>query len=96
MDIKLNLGKFKSAIITTPKGNRCIVIPIIENNLVEGKEGGVYSEFTAWEIKDKKTNEHGFQDTHIVKQKFSKEVYEAMSDDQRKSTPIFGVGVLDI
>jgi len=64
----------------------CIVIPIAKNKLYVG-EKGVYLDLIAFEIKDKKTDS---KDTHIVKQSFSKEDREQMSDEELKALPILG------
>lgn len=64
----------------------CIVIPITKNKLFIG-EKGVYLDLVAFEVKEKKTDS---KDTHILKQSFSKEVREAMSDEELKSLPILG------
>ena len=64
----------------------CLVIPIEKNKLFVG-EKGVYLDLIAFEIENKKGDS---KDTHIVKQSFSKEVREAMTDEQLKSLPILG------
>lgn len=91
IQIKINLAKFKSHIFTTKTGVKCIVIPITENMLFEGKDGAMYADFTGWEIDPEKQKlEKGFKQTAIIKQRFTKETFEAMSDDGKKNTPIFG------
>jgi hypothetical protein len=84
--ININLRQFKHAITTTAKGVKCIIIPIKENNLVEG-EKGVYFNATGFEIKK---SAEGQKQTHLVKQSFPKEKYEAMSDEEKNAQPIFG------
>lgn len=64
----------------------CLVIPIAKNNLFIGDKG-VYLDLIAFEIDKPK---EGSKDTHLVKQSFSKEVREAMSEEQLKSLPILG------
>lgn len=88
-DVKINLRKLKSEVITTKEGTKCILIPISENNLFEGKEGGIYLDLTAWSLTEQK-EQNGFINTHLVKQKLSKDVYENLSEEQRKALPIFG------
>jgi hypothetical protein len=82
---KINLTQLKNQVITTKKGAKCIVIPIKENNLYEG-EKGVYLDITAFENKNKGDR----SDTHIVKQSLQKEVYQSMSEEQKKAMPILG------
>ena len=84
--ISLNLRQFKHQVITTPKGAKCLVIPIEENQFVDG-EKGVYLNLAGFEIKDKKGDS---KDTHLVKQSFKKEVYEKMTEDEKRNQPIIG------
>lgn len=67
------------------KQKKCLVIPIEENHLYEG-EKGIYADFIAWKMKEKKENGA----THLVKQSFPKEVWEAMSEEEKRALPIFG------
>lgn len=91
LDLNLNLRKFKSEVITTKKGTRCIVIPLIENNLIEGKEGGIHVNFKGWELDVAKQEvKNNFKNTHIVKQKLSKDTFDKLTDAQKKELPIFG------
>lgn len=86
ISINLNLRQLNHAVITTKKGARCILIPIVENQLIEG-EKGIYLNIQAWELKNKQNDR---KDTHILKQSLKKEVFEAMSDDEKKEIPIIG------
>jgi hypothetical protein len=63
----------------------CLVIPIALNNLFVG-EKGIYLDLVAFERKEKKPNE----DTHLVKQSFSKAERETMSKEELESMPILG------
>ena len=63
----------------------CLIIPIVKNQLFVG-EKGIYLDLIAFEVKDKKEG----KDTHLIKQSFSKEVREAMSDEELKAVPILG------
>jgi hypothetical protein len=67
------------------KQKKCLVIPIEENHLYEG-EKGIYADFIAWEMREKKENGA----THLIKQSLPKEVREAMSDVEKRALPIFG------
>jgi hypothetical protein len=64
----------------------CLVIPIEKNRLFVGEKGN-YLDLIAFEIKDPKPDR---KDTHLIKQSFSKEVREAMTDEQLKAIPILG------
>lgn len=68
----------------------CLVIPIAQNNLFKG-EKGVYLELTGFEIKNKA---NGSKDTHLVKQSLPKEIYEKLTDDQKKAQPVLGSHIL--
>jgi hypothetical protein len=66
----------------------CLVIPIEKNKLFIGDKG-VYLDLIAFEIDPSKRTADS-KDTHLVKQSFSKEVREAMTEDQLKAMPILG------
>ncbi len=66
----------------------CVVIPLEKNKLFKG-EKGIYLDLIAFEIAHDKRRE-GSKDTHLVKQSFSKEVRESMTEEQIKSLPILG------
>lgn len=82
---KINLRQLNHALMTSPKGTKCIVIPIAENNLFEG-EKGIYLDLVAFELK----NPEAGKDTHMIKQSFSKEKLSAFTDEQKKALPILG------
>ena len=89
-NIKIDLTAFSGAGIVKLSGKsgqvkKCVVIPIEDNHLYEG-EKGIYADFIAWEMKERKEN----GTTHLLKQSLSKEVRSAMTDEQKKSLPIFG------
>jgi len=89
ISVKINLRQLKSAIRTMKGANgdiECVVIPIAANHLVKG-EKGVYLDMTGFELKEKKADR---KDTHIVKQTLPKEVFDAMSDEEKQKTPIIG------
>ena len=64
----------------------CLVIPIEKNKLYKSDKG-VYLDLIAFEIERPK---EGSKDTHIVKQSFSKDVREKMTEDELKALPIIG------
>lgn len=62
----------------------CLVIPIDQNHLFRG-EKGLYLNLVGFDLKEK--TEHK---THMIKQSFSKEHLEKLTEDERKALPIFG------
>lgn len=84
---KLNLSGLKS-VIQTKKGKsgdiECLVIPIDQNHLFRG-EKGIYLDLTHIPLKNPRD-----KDTHLVKQSLPKDVYSAMSEEDRKAMPILG------
>ena len=66
----------------------CLVIPLEKNNLFKG-EKGIYLDIIAFEIDPAKRNAES-KDTHLVKQSFSKEIREAMGEDELNKLPILG------
>ena len=66
----------------------CLVFPLEKNKLFKG-EKGIYLDLIAFEIDPAKRKE-GSKDTHLIKQSFSKEVREAMTEDELKALPILG------
>lgn len=67
------------------KVKRCLVIPIEENHLYEG-EKGIYADFIAWEMREKKENGA----THLIKQSLPKEIRDGLTDLEKRALPIFG------
>lgn len=86
---KLNLLQL-NAVVKNLKGQsgevKCLVIPINQNSLFEG-EKGIYLDIQGFEIKQKR---EGSKDTHLIKQSFPKEVYDKLTDEQKKELPILG------
>jgi hypothetical protein len=66
----------------------CLIIPIEQNHLFKGEKGGLYLDMTA--IESTTPPKEGFKDTHFIKQSLPKEVYEKMTDEEKKATPILG------
>jgi len=66
----------------------CVVIPLEKNKLFKG-EKGIYLDLIAFEIAHDKRRE-GSKDSHLLKQSFSKEVRESMTEEQIKALPILG------
>ena len=90
----INLSKLKSALmkIKNKKGDlvECVVIPINDNYLVKGKEGGVYLNIIGYDMEQKPNR----KDTHMVKQSVPKEHFEKFTDEQKKEVPILGNMIL--
>ncbi len=88
LSIKLNLTQLKFArrMMNGKNGQvDCLVIPIKDNNLFIG-EKGIYLDITGFEIKKQGES----KDTHLLKQSLPKDVYESLSEDQKKAIPIIG------
>jgi DNA-binding cell septation regulator SpoVG len=89
ISIKINLRQLKSAVRTMKSASgdiECLIIPIDQNHLVKG-EKGIYIDMQAYELKERKPDR---KDTHLIKQGFPKEVFDAMTDEEKKTTPIIG------
>ena len=89
ISIKINLRQLKSAVRTMKSASgeiECLIIPINQNHLIKG-EKGIYIDMQAYELKEKKADR---KDTHLIKQGFPKEVFDTMTDEEKKTTPILG------
>lgn len=64
----------------------CLIIPIKENNLFIG-EKGLYLDLTHLEVKNPA---EGQTDSHLVKQNLPKEIYETLSEEEKRALPILG------
>ncbi len=88
---KLNLLNLHAVVKLMPAQSglvECLVIPIDKNRLFKGDKG-IYLDIVGFEIDPAKRNANS-KDTHILKQSFSKEVREAMTEDELRSLPILG------
>lgn len=96
ISIKLNLAGLVHA-TRIEKGKtgdqECIIIPIAQNNLHKG-EKGLYLDLTAIEIKDRSKFDSDRKDTHLVKQNLPKDLYDTMTEEQKKAMPILGNAIL--
>lgn len=84
---KINLTQFKHSIEKKQAKSglvECLVIPIDLNNFVRGGKG-IYLNLIGYELKEKKDNQ-----THLVKQSFSKDEYASMSQSEKDALPIVG------
>ncbi len=87
---KINLAGLKNAAIITSGKNKdveCILIPINQNHLFKSDKGAVYLDLQGFEYKSTKADS---KDTHLVKQSLPKEIFSAMSDEEKKAMPILG------
>jgi len=78
--------------IKSKSGNEidCIVIPIEANHIYVG-EKGFYLNLIGFELKNKSETQ-----THMVKQSFSKEFLESLTDEEKKELPILGNHLLEV
>jgi len=84
----IKLNKLKKVAVAKIKGKKesleCVIIPVKENHIfVDKKQGLIVLDLQHNEV----NNEYG---SHIVKQNFPKEVWNAMSEEERKEIPILG------
>ncbi len=86
---KVNLSSLTHGIKKMKKQNgeftECLIIPIAENNLFKGTRG-VYLELVAWPYKEIAEG----KDTHYLKQSLSKELRDAMTEEEKKDQKFFG------
>lgn len=91
--VKINLTQL-NCVVKEFKGKKgkvkCVVVPIKENNLYQG-EKGVYLDLSGIALKDPK---YPKQQTHLIKQNLPKEIYEKLSDEEKKAIPIIGNGLM--
>lgn len=64
-----------------------IFIPIKKNNLFKSEKGNIYLDLIAFEVAPEKRKG---EDTHLVKQSFSKDVRDKMSEQEQNDLPILG------
>lgn len=86
LNIKINLSKLNGVVkIHNEKKNAdYIAIPIKENFLYQG-EKGVYLNLTAFQQKEVK-----FGDSHYIKNQIPSDVYNKMTDEEKKNQSILG------
>lgn len=87
--IKIDLQKLQHAFLRNFKGKtavkRCIVIPIEDNPAIFLGEKGCYLSLTAVELGNPQ-----YKDTHCLRGNIPNDIYEKMTDEQRKAFPILG------
>lgn len=93
LSIKINLATLKCVIKPQTNAKKeqvdCLIIPIDVNRLFRGEKGGLYLDLTAFDIDPAKRHADS-KDSHLLKQSFAKEVYEAMTEEEKRSMPIIG------
>jgi len=96
LSAQVNLTKLSRACVTKIPGRNgdkvvCVVIPVEENDIYLGKDGAAYLNLSIRESK-----EIMFDQTHYIKQSFSKDFREAnpgkFTEENRNNFPILGNG----
>jgi hypothetical protein len=89
INFQINLSSLKS-VTQWMKGKtgpvECLIIPIDANYLYRGKNGLIL-DGTGFEIRSPK---EGQKNTHIGKQSLPKEVYETLTDEEKRAIPVLG------
>lgn len=83
--VKINLALMNGVkLITSKKDNeKFVCIPLSDNFIFEGRKG-LYLDLTAYSYDGK------FGESHFLKNRIPKDIYEKMSDEDKKNTPIIG------
>lgn len=87
--MSLDLMRFKNAGVTTltssktGKAKKCVIIPIEDNSLLVN-EHGISVNLIGFPYDGKETQ------THLIKQSFTKEKRDAMTEEEKKALPILG------
>lgn len=87
---RLTLSNLKNAVVIKHGKNKdveCLLIPIEQNKLYKNDKGVVSIDLIGFEFNNTKDNS---KDTHLVKQSFSKEYLEKLTDDEKNALPILG------
>ena len=84
-NVKINLALMNGVkTITSKKDNeKYVCIPLSDNYIFEGKKG-LYLDLTAYSYDGK------FGESHFLKNRIPKDIYEKMSDEDKKNTTIIG------
>lgn len=84
-NLKINLALMNGVTTISSKGNKekYVCIPLSDNYIFEGRRG-LYLDLTAYSYDGK------FGESHFLKLRIPKNVYEKMSDDDRRNTQIIG------
>lgn len=89
-NLKLDLAKLKNVAVANINGKsgnsvKCVIIPVDYNNIFLSEKGGIYLDFGCYELKNEQ-----YGQSHLVKPSLPKEIYEAMTEEERKQQPIVG------
>lgn len=84
-NVKINLALMNNVkTITSKKDNeKYVCIPLSNNYIFEGKKG-LYLDLTAYSYDGK------FGESHFLRNRIPKAIYEKMSEEDKKNTPIIG------
>ena len=84
-NVKINLALMNGVkTITSKKNNeKYVCIPLSDNYIFEGKKG-LYLDLTAYSYDGK------YGESHFLKNRIPKDVYEKMSEEDKKNTHILG------
>ena len=84
-NVKINLALMNGVkTITSKKNNeKYVCIPLSDNYIFEGKKG-LYLDLTAYSYEGK------FGESHFLKNRIPKDIYEKMSEEDKKNTTIIG------
>lgn len=87
-NINLNLSKLKDSFVAAIKGKtaakKCLCIPLDSDGVYVG-EKGIYLDLSAIETKEQKFNQ-----SHFIRVRLQKEVYQQLTEEERKQVPIVG------
>jgi len=88
--IKIDALKFNGACMSNLTGRtgvkkRCLIVPVDDNPSIFLGEKGCYMNFVGVEVLNSQ-----YGDSHLIKGDIPREVYDKMSEDERKAQPIFG------
>ena len=84
-NVKINLALMNGVktIISKKDNEKYVCIPLSANYIFEGRKG-LYLDLTAYSYDGK------YGESHFLKNRVPKDVYEKMSEDDKKNTPIIG------
>lgn len=84
-NVKINLALMNNVktIVSKKDNEKYICIPLSNNYIFEGKKG-LYLDLTAYSYDGK------FGESHFLKNRIPKDIYEKMSEEDKKNTPIIG------
>jgi hypothetical protein len=87
--VRINLAKIPEHFIYNVKGKtatkRCVCFPLDMPGIHFTSEKSITLDLVAFEYRERK-----FSDTHMVKISIDKDVYNAMSDEEKNKLPIIG------